>query len=77
MTVLSIDKPITQAKPVLLVENKLALGPHRFSLVVVNDRGIESAPATLVVTVRKPMAIGPTGITGRQGRGHDVKKGTP
>jgi hypothetical protein len=62
MTVLVIGKPVEQSKPVLLVETKLAVGRHRFSLVVVNTRGVESEPATLVVTVRRGTVIGPTGL---------------
>ncbi len=54
MPVLSVGQPLESKAPVLLVENKLAVGQHRFSLVVVDDSGNESAPDVLVVTVRRP-----------------------
>jgi hypothetical protein len=53
MSVLAVGKPFEQAKAELLVENKLAAGRHRFSLVVVNDRGAASEPHVLMLTVRR------------------------
>jgi hypothetical protein len=61
MTVLAVNKPVEQAKPVLLVENRLAAGRHRFSLVVVNDRGVASEAMTLLVTVGRGILRGPVG----------------
>ena len=51
MAVLPVGKALEQEKPVLLVENKLAAGKHRFTLVVVNDKGVESEPVSLDVSV--------------------------
>jgi hypothetical protein len=53
MPVLAIRQPIEQRAPVLRVENRLAVGAHRFALVVTNDRGIESEPDEFVVTVTR------------------------
>lgn len=58
MAVLAVRKPVDSKLPALLVENKLPLGQHRFSLVVIDDRGLESAPDVLVVTVRKALSTG-------------------
>lgn len=52
MPVLTIGQPLESRRPTLLVENKLAAGPHRFALVVVDEAGNESVPDVLVVTVR-------------------------
>jgi hypothetical protein len=51
MAVLPVGKPLEQEKPVLLVENKLAAGKHRFTLVVINGQGVESEPVSLDVSV--------------------------
>jgi hypothetical protein len=53
MATLPPGQPVTVDQPVLLVENDLAAGQHRFQLVVVDDGGLESAPAELLVTVRR------------------------
>lgn len=53
MPLLAIGQPIEGREPRLLVENRLAPGGHRFALVVTNDRGIESAPDEIVVTVAR------------------------
>lgn len=53
MPVLAIRQPIEQREPLLRVENRLDVGAHRFALVVVNDRGIESEPDEFVVTVTR------------------------
>lgn len=57
MPVLSPNKPHRTREPQLLIENELAPGTHRFSLVVVDDSGNESAPATISVTVRRPRPV--------------------
>jgi hypothetical protein len=51
MAVLPLGKALEQEKPVLLVENKLAAGKHRFTLVVINDKGEESEPTSLDVSI--------------------------
>ena len=69
MAVLALNQPLTAREPVLVVENKLAPGAHRFSLVVIDDRGLESAPDVLVVTVRKPLlAARPRSRAAKEGR---------
>ena len=60
MPVLELNKPLEQREPVLVVQNRLAVGVHRFALVVVNDRGAESEPSLLSVTVRRVPVL-PTG----------------
>lgn len=59
MPVLAINQPLEQREPVLLVENRLAVGVHRFALVVVDDRGIESAPDVISVSVRRAIVVTP------------------
>ena len=53
MPTLTPGKPFTVAEPQLLVENRLAAGRHRFQLVVIDEAGLESEPAELLVTVRE------------------------
>lgn len=60
MPVLVPNQPLEQREPVLVVQNRLAVGVHRFALVVVNDRGAESEPSVLSVTVRRALVV-PTG----------------
>jgi hypothetical protein len=55
MPVLVPGKPIATGSPTLLVENGLAPGTHRFSLVVVDTAGNESAPAVIEVRVNAPL----------------------
>ena len=52
-------------KPTLLVENKLDPGSWRFRLTVVDDSGLESAPAELVVRVLEPPRQPPIGLVTR------------
>lgn len=59
MPVLAPNQPIEQREPVLVVQNRLAVGAHRFALVVVNERGVESAPDVLTVTVRRAVVVTP------------------
>ena len=51
MPVLTPGKPMTLREPQLLVENKLRPGRYRFRLVVVDDGGLESDPAEMIVSV--------------------------
>jgi hypothetical protein len=55
MATLTPGRPITVQTPELLVENQLPVGTYRFQLVVTDDGGLESSPAELVVTVRRPV----------------------
>ena len=52
MTVLSVGRPLESRLATLLVENRLAVGRHRFALVVIDNDGNESEPDVLTVTVR-------------------------
>ena len=58
MPILTPGKPITVDTPELLVENQLAVGVHRFQLVVIDEAGLESEPRELAVTVRRIRPIG-------------------
>lgn len=61
MPVLTLNRSVTTEEPVLLVENRLAPGPHLFRLVVVDDAGEASDPAERVVTVLdRSVPVGPT-----------------
>lgn len=59
MTQLTLNKAFDSAEPVLRVENKLAAGKHRFSLVVIDAQGRASEADVLVVTVQKALVPGP------------------
>ena len=59
MPVLAPNQPIEQREPVLVVQNRLAPGLHRFSLVVVNDRGVASEADVLTVSVRRGLVVDP------------------
>ena len=59
MPTLTPGKPITVKDPHLLVENQFTPGRYRFQLVVIDEGGLESDPAELVVTVRE--IVRPTG----------------
>jgi len=58
MALLTPGTSVSVPTPQLLVENRLAPGRYRFQLVVIDDSGHASAPATLVVTVN-PLAPPP------------------
>lgn len=51
MATLEPGVPLTQAEPLLKVDNRLAPGRHRFQLEVIDDAGLVSDPALLVVVV--------------------------
>lgn len=59
MPVLALNQPIEQRGATLLVSNRLEQGAHRFSLVVVNDRGVASEPDLFTVTVRRALVVDP------------------
>ena len=44
-------EPIETEEPRISVDNRLAVGKHRFQLVVENDRGERSDPVVLFVEV--------------------------
>lgn len=45
------NKPFESPKPTVVVDKGLAPGQYRFRLVVVNDAGVSSKPADVIVTV--------------------------
>jgi len=59
MPVLVPGRPVEQREPVLVVQNRFEPGVHRFSLVVVDDSGIESEPDVIAVTLRRALVIEP------------------
>jgi hypothetical protein len=59
---LSLNQTIEQGGPLLLVQNHLAPGVHRFSLVVVNDRGSQSEPSVIDVVVRRAVVATPGSV---------------
>ena len=59
MPVLVPGRPVEQREPVLVVQNRFEPGVHRFSLVVVDDSGIESEPDVIAVTVRRAIVVEP------------------
>jgi hypothetical protein len=63
MPVLNPGVATRSRSPTLVVENRLDPGAWRFRLTVVDDTGLESAPAELVVRVVE-QRLPPTGPTG-------------
>src|SRR5215218_4078744 len=61
MPVLVPGVAVRSRRPTLLVENDLAVGSWRFRLTVVDDAGLESRPADLVVRVVGLPRAGPGG----------------
>jgi hypothetical protein len=53
MVMLAFNQPFRSREPRILVENKLAVGTHRFRLTVIDNDKNESAPTEIVVTIRK------------------------
>lgn len=51
MAILRPGVPVTQDSPLLVVDNQLAPGRHRFQLEVIDTAGLVSEPALLVVSV--------------------------
>jgi len=49
--------PATTTESSIEVENNLLPGVHTFTLVVVDDQGNRSAPATTKIIVRKPSPV--------------------
>lgn len=64
MPTLTPGKPITVREPQLLIENKLRPGRYRFRLVVLDDSGLESDPAEMIVSVQD--VVRPTDPTVRR-----------
>ena len=64
MAMFQPNVPITQATPLIQVDVSatapLAVGSHKFQLIVVDDSGNQSAPVTIDVVVRDTVA--PTAV---------------
>ena len=60
MPVMAPNQPIELRTPALLVENALAVGRHRFALVVIDQRG-ESKPDIIEVEVQRGRVLPPIG----------------
>ncbi len=58
---LELNKTVETSEPVVDVVAPPKPGMYRVQLVVVNDKGIESAPFVMMVTVRKPRVNSPGG----------------
>jgi hypothetical protein len=56
MPTIAPNQPIEQRSPDLAISNRLPVGDHRFELVVIDDAGQSSAPASIVVRV---LGVGP------------------
>jgi hypothetical protein len=66
MAVLKQGVALTQDDPLLKVDNRLEAGRHRFQLEVVDEAGLVSEPAVLIVSVSAPAPPpGPTPTPGR------------
>jgi hypothetical protein len=60
MPTLAQGRPLDSDRPTVLVENALALGRHRFTLIVIDGDGNESQPDDLVLEVRGRTIVTPT-----------------
>jgi hypothetical protein len=58
MVAFDSGQTITSSKPAILVDGLLAPGIYRFQLIVVDDRNVASAPASLVVHITEQQASG-------------------
>ncbi|MCJ2186500.1 hypothetical protein [Novosphingobium beihaiensis] len=59
MVTLKQGVPVTQNGPLLKVDNRLAPGRHQFRLEVIDEAGLVSEPATLMVIVSAPPVVRP------------------
>jgi hypothetical protein len=66
MAQFAVGQSITTATPTIIVDAGLAIGGHRFQLVVVDSSGLRSAPDVKDVSVQRlvvvPPVVGP--VTG-------------
>jgi hypothetical protein len=60
MPTLAQGRPLDSDRPTVVVENALALGRHRFTLIVIDGDGNESQPDELVLEVRGRTIVTPT-----------------
>jgi len=59
MPELPINRPFDSSEPSIRVDNRLAVGVHRFALTVIDDRGLESLADTIDVEVQAAVAPPP------------------
>jgi hypothetical protein len=60
MPTLAQGRPLDSDRPTVVVENALAAGRHRFTLIVIDGDGRESLPDELVLEVRGRTIVTPT-----------------
>jgi hypothetical protein len=59
MPTLAQGRPFESDRPTVVVENALAIGRHRFTLIVIDGDGRESLPDELVLEVQRGRLVGP------------------
>lgn len=59
MTTLAQGRPFDSDRPTVVVDNALALGRHRFTLIVIDGDGKESLPDELLVEVQRGRVVVP------------------
>ncbi len=63
MAKFAVGQSLTTTEPTIAVDGGLPIGAHRFQLVVVNGRGVKSAPDEAVVQVQRTLVLPPIGIS--------------
>jgi hypothetical protein len=59
MAQFAVGQPITTTTPTIVVDAGLAVGSHRFQLVVVDSSGLRSAADVQVIAVQRPVIVVP------------------
>jgi hypothetical protein len=59
MPTLAQGTPFDTDRPTVVVENALAVGRHRFALIVIDGDGQESLPDELLVEVQRTRVVNP------------------
>jgi hypothetical protein len=59
MPTLAQGRPFDSDRPTVVVENALAVGRHRFALIVIDGDGRESMPDELVLEVQRSRLVSP------------------
>jgi hypothetical protein len=52
MAKFEVGRPLTTREPTIVVDAGLAVGVHRFELIVVNAAGVKSAPDPVLVQIQ-------------------------
>jgi len=63
MAKFAIGQTLTTTEPTIVVDAGLPVGTHRFRLIVVNARGVKSAPDEAVVQVQRTVVLPTIGIS--------------